>query len=53
MVSVMVPTATEADALSTAFSLMPLPRIRQIVAARPNVQARIVEAGGTLMVVGA
>ena len=52
-VSVIAPTATEADALSTAFSLTPLPRIRQIVAARPNVQARIVEAGGPLMVVGA
>lgn len=52
-VSVIAPMATEADALSTAFSLMPLPRIRQIVAARPNVQARIVEAGGPLIVYGA
>ena len=52
-VSVVAPMATEADALSTAFSLMPLPRIRQIVAARPNVQARIVEAGGPLIVYGA
>lgn len=52
-VSVIAPTATEADALSTAFSLMPLPQIRQIVAARPNVQARIVEAGGSLIVYGA
>ena len=52
-VSVIAPTATEADALSTAFSLMPLPRIREIVAARPNVQARIVEAGGPLIVYGA
>lgn len=52
-VSVIAPTATEADALSTAFSLMPLPRIRQIVAVRPNVQARIVEAGGPLIVYGA
>ena len=52
-VSVIAPTATEADALSTAFSLMPLSRIRDIVAIRPNVQARIVEAGGTLVVLGA
>ncbi|MFX6865385.1 FAD:protein FMN transferase, partial [Acinetobacter baumannii] len=40
-VSVMAPTATEADALSTAFSLMPLSDIADIVAARPNLQARI------------
>jgi thiamine biosynthesis lipoprotein len=52
-VSVIAPTAAEADALSTAFSLMPLPRIREIVAARPNVQARIVEAAGPLIVYGA
>jgi thiamine biosynthesis lipoprotein len=52
-VSVIAPTATEADALSTAFSLMPLSRIRDIVTIRPNVQARIVEASGTLIVLGA
>jgi thiamine biosynthesis lipoprotein len=52
-VSVIAPTATEADALSTAFSLMPVSRIRNIVAARSNLQARIVEAGGTLIVCGA
>jgi thiamine biosynthesis lipoprotein len=52
-VSVIAPTATEADALSTAFSLMPLSRIKGIVANRANVQARIVEAGGTLIVCGA
>jgi thiamine biosynthesis lipoprotein len=52
-VSVIAPTAAEADALSTAFSLMALPRIREIVAARPNVQARIVGAGGPLIVYGA
>ena len=52
-VSVIAPTATEADALSTAFSAMPLSRIERIVAARPNLQARIVEAGGTLIVCGA
>ena len=52
-VSVIAPTATEADALSTAFSLMPVSQIQDIVAVRPNVQARIVEAGGTLIVCGA
>jgi thiamine biosynthesis lipoprotein len=51
-VSVIAPTATEADALSTAFSLMPVSRIQDIVSTRPNVQARIVEAGGTLIVYG-
>ena len=49
-VSVIAPTATEADALSTAFSLMPLSRIRNIVSIRPNVQARITDSGGTLIV---
>jgi thiamine biosynthesis lipoprotein len=52
-VSVMAPTATEADALSTAFSLMPLPDIADIVAVRPNVQARITDSTGTLIVYGA
>ena len=52
-VRVIAPTATEADALSTAFSLMPLSRIQDIVDIRPNVQARMVDAGGTLMVCGA
>lgn len=52
-VSVIAPTATEADALSTAFCLMPLSRIQDVVAIRPNVQARMVDAGGTLMVCGA
>lgn len=52
-VSVIAPTATEADALSTAFSLLPLSRIEDIVASRPNVQARVTDSGGTLMVYGA
>lgn len=52
-VSVMAPTATEADALSTAFSLMPLSRIEDIVDTRPNVQARITDSCGTLIVRGA
>ena len=49
-VSVIAPTATEADALSTAFSLMPVPRIRSVVSIRPNVQARITDSSGTLIV---
>ncbi len=52
-VSVMAPTATEADALSTAFSLMPLSDIADIVAVRSNVQARITDSTGTLIVYGA
>jgi len=52
-VTVIAPTATEADALSTAFSLMPLSRIEEIVATRPNVQARINASDETLIVVGA
>ena len=52
-VSVIAPTATEADALSTAFSLMPASRIREIAALRPGVQARLVTVGGDLFVYGA
>ena len=49
-VSVIAPTATEADALSTAFSLMPGSRIQDIVAIRPDVQARVIDSAGTLVV---
>ena len=52
-VSVIAPTATEADALSTAFSLMPVSRIRSIVSMRSDVQARITDPGGTLIACGA
>jgi FAD:protein FMN transferase len=52
-VSVIAPTATEADALSTAFSVMPLSGIEDIVAVRPNLQARITDTAGTLTVYGA
>jgi thiamine biosynthesis lipoprotein len=52
-VSVLAPTATEADAFSTAFSLMSLSDIADIVAFRPNVQARITDSQGTLSVYGA
>jgi thiamine biosynthesis lipoprotein len=50
--SVIAPTATEADALSTAFSLMPLSQIQSAVASRTNVQARIMTLDGTLNVCG-
>ena len=52
-ISVLAPTATEADALSTAFSLMPYTAIADIVAIRPNVQARVNDIDGTLIVCGA
>ena len=51
-VSVIAPTATEADALSTAFSLMSASRIREIAALRPGVQARLVTASGDSLVYG-
>jgi len=51
-VSVIAPTATEADALSTAFSLMAIPQVANIVAVRPNVQARIIDSNGASIVCG-
>jgi thiamine biosynthesis lipoprotein len=51
-VSVVAPTATEADALSTAFSLMPLSGIKDIVAVRPKLQARLIDSSGTSIVYG-
>jgi thiamine biosynthesis lipoprotein len=51
--SVVAPTAMEADALSTAFSLMPVSRIEEVLAARPGVQARIMTPRGSLIVCGA
>ncbi|MGP9812189.1 FAD:protein FMN transferase [Rhodopseudomonas sp. NSM] len=52
-VSVIAPTATEADALSTAFSLLPPARIKAIMDRRPNVEARIVGADGEPVVLAA
>ena len=52
-VSVIAPTATEADALSTAFSLMPASRIRDITAVRLAVQARLITVDGDSIVCGA
>jgi thiamine biosynthesis lipoprotein len=51
-VSVIAPTATEADAFSTAFSLLPVSRIREIVAARRNVQVHLTNASGETQVYG-
>ena len=51
-VSVIAPTATEADALSTAFSTMPPARIRDIVIRRPAVQVRLIGANGATIVFG-
>jgi thiamine biosynthesis lipoprotein len=52
-VSVVAPTATEADALSTAFSLMAVRQIQEIVASRPNVLARMIDSEGALVACGA
>ncbi|MGY4284262.1 thiamine biosynthesis lipoprotein [Bradyrhizobium sp. LM2.7] len=52
-VSVVAPTATEADALSTAFSLMSTSQIANIAASRSRVQARLIAANGELLVYGA
>lgn len=52
-VSVIAPTATEADALSTAFSLMPASRIADVVAVRSGTQARLITADGRSCVYGA
>ncbi len=52
-VSVVAPTATEADAFSTAFSLLPASRVPEIVAARPNMQAHLTDADGETHVYGA
>jgi thiamine biosynthesis lipoprotein len=52
-VSVIAPTATEADALSTAFSLLPTSRIRDIVAMRPGIQVHLTDSHGAAMVYGA
>lgn len=51
-VSVIAPTATEADALSTAFSMMSPDRIRDIVSRRPAVQVQLIKADGAKMAIG-
>jgi len=52
-VSVIAPTATEADAFSTAFSMLPTSRIREIAAARPNIQVHLTDVNGKTLVHGA
>lgn len=52
-VSVIAPTATEADALSTAFSLLPPESVGTIVAARQNLAAQLVVGQGETLVYGA
>lgn len=52
-VSVIAPTATEADALSTAFSLLPPESVGALVAARQNLAARLVVGQGETLVYGA
>lgn len=48
-VSVAGPSSMMADALSTAFSIMPLDRIREIIARQADMQATIVQPDGTLI----
>jgi thiamine biosynthesis lipoprotein len=50
-ISVIAPTATVADALSTAFSLMPLDRIREIVS-RLSIRVHVVRPDGKAFFVG-
>jgi len=50
--SVVAPTATEADALSTAFSLMDMTHIRTVVAKRPGLQVRAIDADGAEIGIG-
>ena len=45
-VSVAAPSATVADALSTAFTVMPLPDIRKVTARRPDTQVMVVDPEG-------
>lgn len=47
--SVIAPTATEADALSTAFSLTPWSRVKDIVALRSDLEVRAIAADGALL----
>lgn len=52
-VSVIAPTAVEADAFSTAFSLLPVSQVREIVAARRNIQVHLTDMNGRTLVYGA
>ncbi|KIZ37469.1 MULTISPECIES: FAD:protein FMN transferase [Rhodopseudomonas] len=52
-VSVVAPTATEADALSTAFSAMPMDRIAEVVRLRAGVRVHAMDSAGRLKICGA
>ncbi|WP_114394118.1 FAD:protein FMN transferase [Oleisolibacter albus] len=52
-VTVLAPTATQADALSTALSLLDEPQARRLVDAMPGVGARLTAADGGCLSLGA
>jgi len=52
-VSIIAPTATEADAFSTAFSLLPVSRIREILASRSDIEVHLTDTNGKTCVYGA
>ncbi len=52
-VSVVAPTATEADALSTAFSIMDRPAIAGVLKELPQTGVRLVDADGKVRLAGA
>ena len=52
-VSVIAPTATEADALATAFAVMPEPAAAELAARLPMVRVRVVDNTGTARALGA
>ncbi len=51
-VSVIAPTATEADALATAFAVMPERAAMAVAASLPNVRARVVDNAGVARPLG-
>lgn len=51
-VSVIAPTATEADALSTAFSLMSPNRVETVLSRRPDTEARLTLRDGAVVRLG-
>ena len=52
-VSVIAGTATEADALATAFAVMPEPAAAEVAAGLPNVRVRVVDNAGVARPLGA
>ena len=51
-VSVIAPTATEADALATAFAVMPEPAATELAASMPMVRVRVVDNTGMARALG-